>query len=171
LACSIGVHHRRSRKTGPRHPLAVAKCTTHRVVFTLYPPGYVPHSRVAMAPVDGEGQQLHEARDADPAEGGADDEMPRQLAWDTTMFRAARDGGRGSAWPRECSTKAFGSWRTQGRWIAITAAWLGLVGGDSDGWPLTGPLGVPALTLREACIAYTCAKGYVTRGRAVALPP
>jgi hypothetical protein len=67
------------------------------MVFTLYPPGYVPYGRVAMAPVDAEGQGLHEARDADSVKGGADGEMPCQLAWDTTIFRAARDGGRGLA--------------------------------------------------------------------------
>jgi hypothetical protein len=125
-----------------------------------------------MAPVDSEGQVLRETLDVD-ATGGAVDttdiEIRRQIAWDSTIFRAARDGMDGLAWPRDCSTNAFGSWRTQGRWIAITAALLGLTSGDADHWPLTGPLGFPALTLRESSTAYASAKGYVARGRAVAL--
>ena len=169
LTCFVSVHHRRSRKTGPCHPLAVARCRTHDEVFTLYPPGYVPYSRMAMAPIDAEGQVLHEIADVDSARGMADDEIPRPIAWDTTIFRAARDGRDGLAWPRDGSTDAVGSWRTQGRWIAITAALLGLTSGDADHWPLTGLLGLPALTLRESSAAYASANGYVARGRAITL--
>lgn len=172
LDCRIGVHHRRSRKTGPDHPVVVARCTTHQVVFTLYPSGYVPYGRVAMAPVDSEGQVLHETLDVDAVGGAVDTtdiELPRQIAWDSTIFRAARDGMVGVAWPRDGSTNAFGSWRTQGRRIAVTAALLGLTSGDADHWPLTGPLGFPALSQRESSTAYASAKGYVARGRAVAL--
>lgn len=171
LDCRIGVHHRRSRKTGPCHPLAVARCTTHGEVFTLYPPGYVPYGRVAVVPVDSEGAVLHEIVDiaAGDTAYATDKEIPRQIAWNATIFRAARDGKDGFSWPRDGSTDAFGSWRTQGRWIAITAALLGLTSGDTDHWPLTGPLGLPALRLREASVDYASAKGYVARGRAVTL--
>jgi hypothetical protein len=64
---------------------------------------------------------------------------------------------------------ATGSWRSQGRWIAIAAACLGLTTEDNGRWPLVGLVGVPALVLREASAAYASAKGYVGRGRAVTL--
>ena len=162
-ACSIGVHHLRSRKTGPSHPVAVARCRTHQVSFTLYPPGYVPYGRVAVAPVDAEGQLVHEVGD------GEVDGFEPEPAWDATIFRAARDAERGLAWPRQATMDAMGSWRSQGRWIAIAAALLGLTTEDNERWPLVGLVGVPALVLREASAAYASAKGYVGRGRAVTL--
>jgi hypothetical protein len=125
-----------------------------------------------MVPVDSEGQVLHEIVDINAAGDTAyatDKEITGHIAWDSTIFRAARDGRDGFSWPRDGSTDAFGSWRTQGRWIAITAALLGLTSGDTDQWPLTGPLGLPALRLREASVDYASAKGYVARGRAVTL--
>jgi len=167
--CSIAVHHLRSRKTGPCHPLVVARCKLHEVAFTLYPPGYVPYGRAAIAPVDAECQVLHETTDAEAGKGAACNERVKQLAWNATLFRAALDGRAGLAWPRELSGSAFGSWRTQGRWLAIIATWLGLTHSDDEQWSYAGPLGVPALTLREASAAYRGAKGYVARGRAVAL--
>src|SRR5512133_1202319 len=167
LDCRIDVHHRRSRKTGPCHPLAVARCTTHGEMFTLYAPGYVPYGRVAMAPVDAEGQVLHEVFDVDSSK--VEGELEDQIAWNATIFRAARDGKDGFSWPRDGSTDALGSWRTQGRWIAITAALLGLTSGNTDRWPLTGSLGLPTLTLRQASADYASTKGYVARGRAITL--
>lgn len=139
------------------------------MTFTLYPLGYVPYGRVPMAPVDAEGQVLLELEALVGPERAEDNEIFEEPAWDGTIFRAARDGSQGLAWPRQGSTNGFGSWRTQGRWIAITAACLGLTGGDPDRWPLVGPLDVPALVMREASAAYGCAKGYVARGIAVVL--
>ena len=168
--CVIGVHHWRSRKTGPLYPLAVAKCRTHRVAFTLYPAGYVPYGRVAMTPVDAEGQPVDEVGDAEDAEGKGGGSSPAQLAWDTTLFRAARDATQRLAWPRHGCGNGFGSWRTQGRWMAISAACLGLIHGDSDDWAWVGLLGVPTLLWREARARYMDAKGYVARGQAIMLP-
>lgn len=162
-ACSIGVHHRRSRKTGPGYPVAVARCRTHKVSFTVYPPGYVPYGRVAMAPVNAEGEPVQKGGDK------AADGVESELGWDATIFRAARDAEQGVAWPRKASMDAMGSWRSQGRWIAITAALLGLTSEVTERWPLVGLVGVPALVLREASAAYASAKGYVGRGRAVTL--
>ena len=125
-----------------------------------------------MAPVDSEGQVLHGISDVDAAEAAVDAtdiEVTRESAWDSTFFRAARDGNDSLAWPRDGASNEFGSWRTQGRWIAAAAALLGLTSGDADHWPLAGPLGLPALTLRESSAAYASAKGYVARGRAVTL--
>ena len=172
LDCRIGVHHRRSRKTGPDHPVVVARCTTHQVVFTLYPSGYVPYGRVAMAPVDSEGQVLHETLDVDAVGGAVDTtdiELPRQnrLGLDHLSCCSGWHGWRGVAarWFDKCVWLVAYS----GARIAVTAALLGLTSGDADHWPLTGPLGFPALSLRESSTAYASAKGYVARGRAVAL--
>ena len=116
---------------------------------------------VAMAPVDAEGQLVHEVEDGEVS--GVEPE----LAWDATIFRAARDAEQRLAWPREPSMGATGSWRSQGRWIAMAAALLGLTTDAIEQWPLVGLVGVPALVLREAKEAYASAKGYVARGRAV----
>jgi len=167
--CSIAIHCHRSRKTGPCHPLVVARCKRHEVAFTLYPPGYVPYGRAAIAPLDAECQVLHDTTDAEAGEGMPCNERPKQLAWETTIFRAALDGRARLAWPRESCRDAFGSWRTQGRWLAVIARWLGLTHGDDGQWSYAGPLGVPTLTLREASAGYASAKGYVARGRAAAL--
>ena len=120
-----------------------------------------------MAPVDAEGQPVEEVGDAEGQGGGP---ASAQLAWDTTLFRAARDATQGLAWPRHGCGNGFGSWRTQGRWIAITAVCLGLTRGDSAGGPWVGLLGVPTLQWREARDSYTDAKGYVARGQAIMLP-
>lgn len=167
--CSIAIHGYRSRKAGPSHPLAVARCKRHEVAFTLYPPGYVPYGRVAIAPIDGGCQVLHDTTDAEVGEGVTCNERAKQLAWNATIFRAALDGRAGLAWPRESSGGAIGSWRTQGRWLAFIATWLGLTGTEVKQWSYAGPLGVPTLTLREASAGYADAKGYVARGQAVAL--
>ena len=169
--CSIRVHDRRCRKTGPGYPLVVAKCTTHRVAFTLYPPGYVPYGRVAVAPVDSEGQLVPSVVGDVDAEGeGTEGRIADQLAWNTTIFGAARDAERQRAWPRQRGKDGLGSWRTQGRWIAISAACLGLTSRDREHWPLVGLLGVPGLVWREARADYAGATGYVARGRAVVGP-
>jgi hypothetical protein len=56
--CVVAVDHRRARKTGPEHPLVVAKCRKHGGAFTLYPPGFVPYGRSAIVPVDAQGQPI-----------------------------------------------------------------------------------------------------------------
>lgn len=47
--CRIGMHHRRKRKTGPGYPLSVMSCEAHECTFTLYPPGFAPYQRQAVA--------------------------------------------------------------------------------------------------------------------------
>jgi hypothetical protein len=118
-----------------------------------------------MAPVDAEGQLVHQVGDREA------DGVELELAWDATIFRAARDAEQRLAWPREPSMGATGSWRSQGRWIAMAAACLGLTSEDNERerWPLVDLVGVPILVLREASAAYASAKGYVGRGRAVTL--
>jgi hypothetical protein len=123
-----------------------------------------------MAPVNAEGEPIDEVEDADEAEGKGGGSSPAQLAWDMTLFRAARDAMQRLAWPRQGCDHGFGSWRTQGRWIASSAACLGLLQGESEGGPWVGLLGVPTLLWREARALYMDAKGYVARGQAIMLP-
>ncbi len=158
--CKLHVHHWRERKTGPQVPVLVVLCQTHGVAFTLYPPGHVPYGRVAVAPADLEGQPLRPA-DHSPSE--------LVLAWEGTIAAAAQDAAEGKAWPRSGndSTRAPGSWRTQGRHLGRLAGILGLAG-ESQLLP-QGPLGVPALSQREASSAYRDATGYRGRGRAMCL--
>lgn len=139
------------------------------MTFALYPPGYVPYGRAALAPIDGESQVLQETKDVEAGNGVVCNEKAKQLAWNATIFRAALDAKAGLAWPRESCRDAFGSWRTQGRWLTVIATWLGLTYGDDKQWSYAGSLGVPTLTLREASAGYASAKGYVARGRAAAL--
>jgi hypothetical protein len=56
--CKISVRHRRSRKTGPGFPLFVVDCELHECTFTLYPPGFAPYQRCAVALVTACGQQM-----------------------------------------------------------------------------------------------------------------
>lgn len=179
--CRIWLRHWRTRKTGPEFPLVVVACRTHRVAFTLYPPGYVPYGRVAMAPVDAAGRLLEapEAVDAtleDRALDVADDDRwrphPPPLAWGTTLFGAARDAADGLPWPR-CNSIGPGCWRTQGRWVVLGATILGLTGTlDEEGGAAanTDLLGVSELSRRDAAAAFAAAPGYQSRGRAVVLP-
>ena len=46
--CRIGAHSVRERRTGPKHPLWVVRCKTHRRCFTLYPPRWYPYARQAL---------------------------------------------------------------------------------------------------------------------------
>ena len=63
--CRVREHDRRNRVTGPRHPLIVVVCVTHKRYFTLYPPAYVPYGRRRL--------------------------VPKQDCWKGTMFEAAAD--------------------------------------------------------------------------------
>jgi hypothetical protein len=157
--CDLHVHHWRERKTGPEFRLLVMECRTHDIAFTLYPPGFVPYGRCAVAPVDLQGQPLHVA-----GEQGRE----ATLSWEQTLYSAALDAARRQPWPRSNDGgQQLGCWRTQGRRIAQLGRIAGLTGeGDS---PMVGPLGISLLGQREARTAYAQAKGYEQRGRAVRL--
>jgi hypothetical protein len=92
-----------------------------------------------------------------------------QLAWEQTLFGAAKDAEQRIAWPRSGYDAASlqGSWRTQGRYIAQASEVLGLTGSEHPSF--VGGLGVSALGQREAASAYRSAGGYEARGRAVCM--
>jgi len=92
------------------------------------------------------------------------------LAWELTIFGAVQDGACAQAWPRGAGEPdAVGSWRTQGRRIAAAAELLGLTGDAQDG-PLVGPMGISALSQKEATAAYQRAGGYQSRAQAIVGP-
>jgi len=169
--CQLRVDHCRERKTGPCFPLAVMRCSTHQVAFTVYPPGHYPYGRVAVAPVAPGGELLREG-DADVTEtsDAAGDAASRALDWVLTVFGAAQDAAEGHAWPRESPSR----WRTQGRWLQLGARLLGIdpVANNAEDEPhyreqIAETLGVPALRLRDGAQRYRLSRGYRERGRAV----
>jgi hypothetical protein len=157
--CELRAHHWRERKTGPQFPLLVVRCETHGVAFTLYPPGHVPYGRVAVAAVDDQGKALYRADDTT---------VVLQLAWEQTLFGAAKDAEKRIAWPRSYDAASLQcSWRTQGRYITQASEVLGLTGSEHPSF--VGGLGVSALGQREAATTYRSAGGYEARGRAVCM--
>jgi hypothetical protein len=82
-ACVLVVHHVRDRKTGPRIPVTVLQCQTHRRAFTLYPLGHIPYGRIAVAPVALDGELVCSTQSESKVDGR------RELAWRATLFGPA----------------------------------------------------------------------------------
>jgi len=161
--CAVVVHHWRSRKTGPCFSLCVARCETHAVAFTLYPPGHVPYGRVAIAPVSSDGQPVGIAVDEHPVPSAA---------WELTVFRATCDAACGRAWPR-VGGEGQGTFRTQCRRTTLAATLLGAsVKTDAEQLDVAAALRVPALTLRDASRAFQkpSRPRYTQRAKALIAP-
>jgi hypothetical protein len=158
VQCRLRVDHRRARKTGPGFPLVVVRCEAHRVAFTLYPPGHVPHGRVAIAPVNSRGEL--------PRPGDRP-VHPSVLDWQVTVFEAALDAASGRAWPRSSSASGSHRWRTQCRRIAQCALLLGLRGTPPTATDHADALGIPSLALFDAMRSYALTAGYRARGAAI----
>ena len=107
----VWVDHVRERKTGPCFPLTVLVCGTHEVGFTLYPPGHVPYGRAAVARVAPDGRAIIDGP------SGAE-------VFDGTVFAAALDASKGTAWDRE---REGGSERGE-RNAACHGGWPGSLG-------------------------------------------
>ncbi len=112
--CELEQHSFRSRKTGPRFPLRIMHCVRHKVYFTVYPPGHVPYSRQAVAPVDERG------RVATPEHEAA--------CWRATLFDAALDAANGERWLHEAvlGDPVTPRYTTQRRWLERAGRILGL---------------------------------------------
>lgn len=145
--CRMAVHGIRRRKTGPGHALVVVVCRTHGCFFTLYPPGYVPYSRMPVSPV------------------GCDD-MADFSGWKRTIFVAAVVAMvGGAAWPREGGGGPC--FRTQRRQIERAAQWLGLRSPRPEAEAVAYCLDVTVMDHCVARNAYRTAHGF--RGRAAAV--
>jgi hypothetical protein len=156
-ACDLVVHHVRERKTGPRIPVTVLQCRTHRRAFTLYPLGHLPYGRLAVAPVGLDGELL---RTTEGEQVGG----KRPPTWSTTLFGSAFAAIHASTVkltdPRWWATKASER-------LAQGAAILGIHPALSvrvvD--EIAFRLEIPRLVLRQAAGAYERARGRAARGR------
>lgn len=133
--CRVGFRGCRSRKTGPRLPLAVARCHCHGISFTVYPPAFVPYGRVAVVAVDVEGRRIG-------AEPGT------SVAVAGTTWEAVADAAVGQRWAEAGGGK--GSRRTQGRRLALGASLFGLIADSRARERVATVLKMPALMLHEA---------------------
>ena len=138
--CSVGIHHWRLRRTGPRFALAVVRCAAHEGgAFTLYPPGYAPYGRQAVLQVAPDGSSVH----------GEGDRLERDFGG--TVFEAALAARDGQAWPRDSNEPPRCSWGTQGRHLQIAASVLGLARNTADRVreAIAAVLSVDVLRLRD----------------------
>ena len=46
--CDVVRHSQRSRRTGPLHAVTVCRCHAHGLLFSVYPPGFVPYARQSL---------------------------------------------------------------------------------------------------------------------------
>lgn len=156
-ACVVVVHHVRDRKTGPRIPVTVLQCRTHRRAFTLYPLGHVPYGRLAVAPVGLDGELLR-STDGEPQTVGS------RPAWSTTLFGSAFAALHASTVkltdPRWWATEAPER-LAQGAAILGVHPALSMQAADAIAFRLE----IPRLVLRQAADAYAHARGRAARGR------
>jgi hypothetical protein len=164
--CRLGRDHSRERKTGPGHALVVASCSVHGRGFTLYPPGYLPYGRRAVAPVASDGTPIvAEEKEARPAGGRG-----RLDRFSGTCFEAALDAAEGRAWPRRF--EVGGSvlrWETQRRTLVRQTTWLGVGAETTDARreAVSAALGVPLILLLDAGRMIAARPGYRSRGLAI----
>lgn len=119
----------RHRKTGPDFPLAVVHCRTHDISFTLYPPGFVPYSRVPLVLLGPCGNTV---------------EREKRRPFSGTLFQAVLDGARGVAWPKESyDGNMQPRFTTQKRHIQRCILILGLARGS----PISHDMAVQTLRL------------------------
>lgn len=153
-------------------PLLVVRCKTHRLSFTLYPPGYVPYGRQRLAPVAPDGSAV--AVEAPTrAEGGASVRGAGRFAG--TVFGAALDAASGRSWP--------GDWqqpvrrRRSARWSSTQARRTRRASrllGVAPELPLetrvlvAEALGVESLLLHEESRRLAASAGVTATSRAVA---
>ena len=82
--CAISKHAWRSRKTGPGFPLRILQCRTHPHYFTVYPLGFTPYARQALAPL------------AVAVRTAASESAAISSPWDRTVFEAAVRAAEGT---------------------------------------------------------------------------
>lgn len=160
-ACILMVHHVRERKTGPRIPVTVLQCRTHRRAFTLYPLGHVPYGRLAIAPVGLDGEVVFSTeREPEEADGKS------RPAWRTTLFESA------FAAIYETTVKLTDPrwWATEpperlARGAVIVGVHPDLSAQEADA--IAFRLEIPRLVLRQATAAYVRGRGRAARGRVI----
>lgn len=158
LPCRIYLNHTRDRITGPCFPLEILRCRTHKVVFTLYPPGHVPYGRVPLVSVSPDGSPLGEG------DSGAGQ-------FEGTLFQAALDAAEGVAWPGESlEGYAVPRFPTQQRRLASGCLLTGVAPVLSADLrtQMTALLGVSGQLVQEGtCQIEACPASYRTQGQAI----
>lgn len=156
--CRVVVNHYRQRKTGPRYPLVVAECRTHRMAFTIYPPGHVPYGRVPISRLSPDGQVIQREHDE-----------PARAALSGTLFEAAQAAAAGKQWARAEFADSGPWWNTQVRHLAMAERLLGLSPEQSDAERerIASALEIALLDLRCASKSIADVPGYRSRGREV----
>lgn len=157
-ACVVVVHHMRDRKTGPRIPVTVLQCRTHRRAFTLYPLGHIPYGRLAVAPVGLDGEVVCSTQSESPVGGTC------QPAWHTTLFgpafAAIHEPTIKLTDPRWWATAAPER-LAQGAAILGVHPALSVEAADAIAFRLE----IPRLVLRQAAGEYDRARGRAARGQ------
>lgn len=156
-ACRLCLDHARSRKTGPCFALAVLRCRTHRIAFTVYPPGHVPYGRVALTPVAPDGHALI---------------TPRHGAnrFEHTLFAAALDAADHQAWPHSAEDgHIIARFPTQMRRLVRACRLLGVEPAlEAEARACLGSiLGVAGQHLQDGSRRIAQQPGYHSRGEAV----
>jgi len=157
-ACNCGQVTSRSRKTGPRFPLAVVSCSWHpQGRYTLYPPGHYPYGYEQLAPYSPSGQLLVDA-------------ITRQPPWEATLFAAAVDAAKGER--RRSESRWFQPYdprrrRTQDRRLELAGRLMGVHPALDRGVRerIATRLGVATMTLASATASW--ARSWKTRGAAI----
>ena len=154
--CRLSLDHERPRKTGPCFALEVLRCRTHKVAFTVYPPGHVPYGRVALAPVAPDGHALITT--------------PSANRFEDTVFAAALDAADHRAWPQAAEDGyLIARFSTQMRRLVRACQLLGVeptVEAESRE-SLSSILGVAGQHLHDGAIRIQQQPGYYGRGKAV----
>ena len=122
----------------------VCRCRAHRVFFSVYPPGYVPYSRVAVVAEDSEGRTI------------------RGETLDTTIFGAALEA-------RQETESRRMQRRTIQRRLDVCAAMLGLWPGLSEPVRdhIADALWLPRLAARVSARVYSTSRLLRDRGAVV----
>jgi hypothetical protein len=111
--CALGIDHYRIRKQGPGPSLCVMRCSTHNKGFTIYPPGWVPYGRKALAPVALDGDRISSSEGAN--------------RFEETYFEAALDAVNQCAWPHQSSAGSLEPrFTTQTRHLQRSSLLLGI---------------------------------------------
>jgi len=142
--CSIGLDHKRRRKTGPQHGwVAVMRCSRHALAFTAYPAGHVPYGRAPLVVL---------APDGSDVAGGV---LSGAMA-------AAKDAREGRLWPREEAVDAVQA--TQRRRVLEAATLLGLAASEPDAAIAAAVLHLPTGRLVEVARRLSEVRDLVTWG-------
>ena len=152
--CATKIDYYRGRKTGPQHPLAMARCRTHGCGFTLYPPGFAPYQRQPLINIAPDGSEV------------VTEDLGLRRDFADTPFAAAIDAADGIGWARDSHDSLPEHWwSTQGRHLNLAARLVGIARGLAERAreAIAALLSVSGLRQRE----HLTAKGYRAMGKAV----